>query len=61
VYFGGDEHASVSLPDGWEEVMPRAIIRDEAEFERWLALDLDGRLSRLAPSGFRCLPGLQRS
>jgi hypothetical protein len=59
VFFGGDEHASVPLPKGWEELVPRATIRDDVEFERWLALDLDARLARLAPSGFRCRPGLQ--
>ena len=59
VFFGGDEHASVPLPKGWQELMPRAIIRDEGEFDRWIALDLDGRLAGLAPPGFKCLPGLQ--
>lgn len=61
VFFGGDEHGSVALPPGWEELVPRQILRDDEAFARWIALDLDGRLVGLAPPGYRCLAGLQRS
>lgn len=60
VFFGGDEHASVALPPGWEELTPREIIRDEVAFQRWIALDLDGRLAVLAPAGFACLRGMRQ-
>jgi hypothetical protein len=60
VFFGGDEHGQVSLPAGWEELVPRDLIRDEAAFQRWIAGSLEERLRGLAPAGFACLGGLRR-
>jgi hypothetical protein len=47
IFFGGDERAVSPLPAGWEELVPREIIHDEAAFDRWIALDLDDRLAGL--------------
>ena len=60
VFYGGDERGGKPLPPGWEELVPRDIIKDEAMFQRWIALELDDRLEGLAPPGFKCLKGLQQ-
>jgi hypothetical protein len=53
VFPGGDERQEIGLPDGWEELVPREIFRDEREFDAWIRLDLGGRLAAITPPGFR--------
>ena len=47
VFHGGDEHSNVEVPEGWTELDPRSILRDERAFDRWITLELDDRLAEL--------------
>ena len=51
-FFGGDERFRIEVPSGWQQIIPRTAITNEAEFDEWLQLDLYGRLHRLCPPGY---------
>ncbi|MDB4968735.1 MAG: hypothetical protein JWN44_4424 [Myxococcales bacterium] len=60
VWNGGDERVRLELPEGWEELVPRDIIKGEANLDRWIRLDLDQRLAELTPPGFKPTKGLRQ-
>ena len=59
VFHGGDERQDIALPDGWEELVPRAILPNDRDFDAWIRGDLDARLAGLTPAGFRATKGIR--